>query len=254
MAHLATLGQDLVDVFSIHTEGPPAEVERLQALLSADENNRARQFAFNHLRHSFIFTRAALRILLGSYLQVRPERIQFEYGPRGKPTLLGPKRLHFSVSHSGKFALIGLILDCNIGVDIEEIRHLRDLDEIASRYFSQQEFRELKELSPADRQHSFFLCWTRKEAYIKATGDGLSLPLDSFRVSLRPDDPAAILHVAHDTHAARSWTLHNVNPIDGYAGAVAYRGETHILRMYGPLKPVDLKYPCSPGFRVMQAQ
>ena len=191
-------------------------------LLEPEERDRAARFRFDHLQHAFILARGGLRVLLGCYLGVCPAAVQFTYGSKGKPTLSGGS-VEFNVSHSGGLAVFAFTFGCEIGVDVEQIRSLPDMLEIASQFFCVEETAELMALPAGERERAFFLCWTRKEAYIKATGDGLSAPLDSFRVALRPGAPARFVHFKHDASAAASWTLHDLSLTPAHAGALAYR-------------------------------
>ncbi|MDQ6708758.1 MAG: 4'-phosphopantetheinyl transferase superfamily protein [Acidobacteriota bacterium] len=205
----------------ISTQGPELE---FFPFLSPDERERAARFRFEHLQRAFTVTRGALRVLLGHYLDTSPGSLHFEYGPNGKPQLAWPVRVKFNVSHSGELAVFAFALDCELGVDIEHIRPMPDMRGIAAQYFCEEEAAELMTL-PADlRERAFFLCWTRKEAYIKALGDGLSAPLNGFRVTLRPDEPARFVHLERDLDAAGKWTLHDLDSCRHYAGALAYGG------------------------------
>ena len=159
-------------------------------LLAPDETARAARFHFDHLQRRFILSRGALRILLGHYLDIAANRIEFRYGSRGKPSLAAPAGIHFNASHSGDVALFAFTLHCEIGVDVEEMRPISDMREIASRFFCAEESTELMALPADERERAFFLCWTRKEAYLKAVGEGLYAPLNDFCVTLRPGEPA----------------------------------------------------------------
>jgi 4'-phosphopantetheinyl transferase len=213
---------------------------RFAELLTPDERQRAARFAFDHLRHSFTLARGALRILLGRSLDAAPGEIRFTYGAKGKPGLVDQGRARFNLSHSGALALIAITLDCEIGVDIEQIRPMPDLHGIASRFFSAEEEVDLMSLDEDQRVAGFFRCWTRKEAYIKAIGDGLSAPLDDFAVSLRPGAPARMLHLGGDTKQAAEWTLQDLVIEPGYAAAVAYRDSSRTIRLWAPLDPASL--------------
>ena len=194
-----------------------------QSLLAPDERERAGRFVFDYLRHWYTVSRGALRILLGRYLDTDPAGIRFEYGEKGKPRLAEKSRIRFNASHSGDLAVYAVTLHCDIGVDVERIRPLASLHEIAARFFCAEETTELMALPEEQREAAFFRCWTRKEAYIKAIGDGLSVPLDDFAVSLRPGEPARLVHIGHDPAAAAAWTLQNLEALSGYAAALAYR-------------------------------
>jgi 4'-phosphopantetheinyl transferase len=215
-------GRNVV-VWSVRTKAPSAVAEQFELLLGPDEKDRAARFRFDNLRHSFVIARGALRILLGHYLNVSPISIQFKYASRGKPSLTAPSCIDFNVSHSGDLAVFAFATGCELGVDVEQIRALPEVRSIADRFFCSEETAELMSLNPKLREHAFYLCWTRKEAYIKAIGEGLSAPLDRFRVTLQPGQPARFIHIAGDTGAARAWTLHDLQLSLNYAAALAYR-------------------------------
>jgi 4'-phosphopantetheinyl transferase len=192
--------------------------------LSLDETARAERFHFEKHRRAFVLGRAALRGLLGRYLGLPAAQISFAYGPKGKPALADATTpLRFNASNSGDLAVVAVAEGCELGVDVEQLRPVPEIESIAARFFAPEESAELLELPEASRSQGFFNCWTRKEAYIKAVGDGLSAPLDSFRVTLRPDVPARMLCLAGSTEAAQNWTLHEFVPVPGYAGALAYQ-------------------------------
>jgi 4'-phosphopantetheinyl transferase len=205
--------------------------------LSPDEVERADRFRFEKHRSAFVLGRAVLRALLASYLRIAPEEASFTYGPKGKPALAGAA-LHFNVSNSGDLAAYAFTLDCEIGVDVEHRRRLLEIDGIARRFFAPDEVTELMALSEVERPDGFFNCWTRKEAYIKAVGDGLSVPLDSFQVTLQPGVPARMVTLDGSTAAAERWTLHAFTPAPDYAGAIAYRDLERPLTVH-PLAAVD---------------
>jgi len=194
-----------------------------RAALCLDELNRAERFRFENLKRSYIVSRGGLRVLLSHYLGCNPREIEFVCGQNGKPALRGMSPVRFNVSHSGDLALYAFTLDCELGVDVERLRELDDLESIASRFFCAAEASELLSLRPEDRRSAFFRCWTRKEAYVKAVGDGLSIPLDRFQVTLLPGDPCRFVHVAGDSRAALAWTLHDLELAPEYIGALAYQ-------------------------------
>ena len=212
-----------IHVWAVRTDGPSAVAERFEPLLGADEKKQAARFRFDHLRCSFIIARGVLRTLLANYLNISPINIQFKYGARKKPALPPPACLDFNMSHSGGLAVFAFTVGCEVGVDVERIRPLQDAQDIADRFFCSEEAAELMSLSADQRERGFYLCWTRKEAYIKAIGDGLYAPLDGFRVTLHPRQPARFMHIAHDTNAAEAWTLHDLQLAPNYAAALAYR-------------------------------
>jgi 4'-phosphopantetheinyl transferase len=169
-----------------------------------------------------------LRALLGRYLKLEPAKVQFVYNAWGKPTLApgsGQAALQFNVSHSGELALYAFARQAEVGIDIEFIRTDLDYEEIAERFFSSHERATLRSLPAQVKGESFFRCWTRKEAYIKAKGQGLSIPLDQFSVTLRPGEPARLLHVQGDPQAAQRWSIQELAPDSGYLAALVVEGD-----------------------------
>jgi 4'-phosphopantetheinyl transferase len=208
---------------------PPApRVAELRRLLDPDERARADRFRFDVHRRRFIVGRGFQRLLLGSYLGADPASLVYAYGPKGKPALAGRHEgagLWFNLSNSEELALLGLDREREIGVDVEHLRPLSDLEALAERFFSAGESRTLLALPPAERIRGFFNCWTRKEAYLKAVGDGLSAPLNRFDVTLSPGEPARMLALEGSSERAAAWSLYHLEPVEGYLGAVAIEGE-----------------------------
>lgn len=198
-------------------------VAEFARVLAPDETDRAARFRFSHLRDSFVIAHGVLRFVLGRYLGIDPADIQFSFGSNGKPAFGPTHPVRFNMSHSGDLTVIALAVDCEIGVDTEKIRSFADMQQIAGRFFCQEEVSELMSVPESEREHAFFCCWTRKEAYIKAIGAGLSVALDGFRVTVHPQAPARFVHIEHDTSAAEAWTLRDLSFGSGYAGALAYR-------------------------------
>jgi 4'-phosphopantetheinyl transferase len=205
----------------------PAEscVERLQHTLSADELQRAARFHFPRDRRRFIVARGVLRDILGRYLGVPPSVLRFHYSAHGKPTLADLEDgLRFNISHSHEMGLFAVTRGREVGVDLEYLRMDIACEEIAEHFFSARERASLRALPVEVKHQAFFNCWTRKEAYIKAHGEGLSLPLDQFDVSLAPAEPAALLATRSDPQEASRWSLQAFTPRSGYAAAVAVEG------------------------------
>jgi 4'-phosphopantetheinyl transferase len=201
--------------------GPDA-VRASTALLSAVERQRANCFAVDRDRRRFIVARAYLRRFLAARLGVRPESVELVHGPRGKPALsrrFADSDLRFNVSHCEDVAVYAFALGREVGIDVEALRLLPDADDIAERFFSRCEYEAYRALDPRDRPLGFFNCWTRKEAFIKARGDGLHYPLDRFDVSLAPAEPANILRVEGTRGEDCEWTLHSFVPEPGFIGA-----------------------------------
>jgi len=212
-----------VHAWRVPLERSEAELLRLRGTLSIEETVRADRFYFQRDRDAFIATRGTLRQLLGRYLECPPGEFAFDYGPYGKPNLRRASpglSLDFNVSHSHGLALMAFSLGRQLGVDVESIRPAVASEEIAERFFSLQEVTELQSLPPARRAEGFFLCWTRKEAYVKAIGDGLQIPLKSFHVSLTPSEPARL-----ESADSERWTLRSLRPGAGFVGALVAEGK-----------------------------
>lgn len=205
-------------------------VQWLHGTLQPDERSRAERFILERDRKRFIAARGILRQLLGAYLQCEPQKLDFMYGPYGKPAISSARLrrpLSFNVSHSHELALIAVASGRELGIDVEKIRPEFAGEEIATRYFSAPEIDELRQLPVAQRAEGFFHCWTRKEAYVKALGEGLRFPLDSFRVSLTPGSPARLQSA--DCHR---WTLRSLAPEHGYVAALVGEGSDWQMRQF----------------------
>jgi 4'-phosphopantetheinyl transferase len=225
------LQPDQVDVWRISLDLPPASVKLLESALSADESQRAARFHFPGDRQRFIAAHGCLRDILARYLNCAPGQLNFSTNRYGKPAL-EEHNLEFNLSHSGDFALVAITQRCKVGVDVERVRPDLEFERIASRYFSQDEISELMNVPSDQRTVAFFNCWTRKEAYIKAQGLGLSLPLESFDVSLTPDEPAILRATRPDPGEAARWTLLSMQVDPGYAAAVAVEGNNLEFRLW----------------------
>lgn len=199
----------------------------LQRCLSPDEVQRANRFYFEKDRQHWIVAHGIVRTLLGTYLHIDPTEIQFGTNEYGKPSIVCPAsgiHLHFNLSHSGGLALYAFSFNREVGIDVEYRRSGIDHEELARYHFSPAENEQLQALPLALREEAFFSCWSRKEAYIKARGKGLSLPLDQFDVSLTPGRPAQLLASREDVEATFHWSLHALYPGSGYAGALVVEG------------------------------
>jgi 4'-phosphopantetheinyl transferase len=222
-----TLREDEVQLWRVDLEAVGANESRWQKLLSSDESARASRFHFPRDRQSYVASRGVLRTILASYLAMEPSELSFSYSPREKPSLApayAERSLQFNVSHSGGMALFAFALRREIGVDVEQVRRDLEVEAIARRFFSAHEQMQLAGLNVEEKVEAFFRCWTRKEAYIKATGDGLSLPLSQFDVSLQPGSENALLATRPDESEARRWLLREVQAVPGYIAALCVRG------------------------------
>ncbi len=206
-------------------------LHRFEETLAPDEKARANRFVFRQDRNRYVAARGALRELLGRYLDRSPAAIEFDYSTKGKPSLRAARNersIQFNVSHSHGLALLAFALGRNLGIDVEFIRPEFPADEIAQRYFSPKEVMELRTLPPSLRAEGFYLCWTRKEAYIKATGEGLHVPLESFNVSLTPGQPERLESTDSDR-----WSMRSLYPDPLYAAALVAEGQHLRLRKWG---------------------
>jgi 4'-phosphopantetheinyl transferase len=199
-------------------------LETLQRLLSDEEIDRAYRFHHMRDRHRFIAARGQLRLLLSHYLDQPPQTIRFDYNIFGKPFVPEAKGLAFNLAHAGSMALYAFACHTEIGVDVEDLKADFPVADIARHYFSPVEIDVLRKLPHHLQTIAFFNCWTRKEAYIKARGEGLSIPLDSFDVSLAPGEPARLLAIRDYPTQAAEWSLVDLQPGNGYVGALVVRG------------------------------
>ncbi|MGA9977113.1 MAG: 4'-phosphopantetheinyl transferase superfamily protein [Candidatus Sulfotelmatobacter sp.] len=222
------LDEDEVHVWRASLDCGERVLRQFEGTLAPDEKNRAQRFVFQPDRNSYIAARGILRELLGRYLSQTPDEIEFDYGPQGKPALRNEssqRPVQFNVSHSHGVALFAFAVGRQVGVDVELVRPDFAGEKIAERFFSPQEVMELRSLPPAVQDEGFFLCWTRKEAYIKARGEGLQIPLKSFHVSLTPGEPTRL-----QADDGSRWRLRSLRPEGRYVGAVVGEGKDWRLR------------------------
>jgi 4'-phosphopantetheinyl transferase len=220
-----------VDIWRASVDLPKDSLESLGATLSTDEIERASRFHFQADRDRFTLAHGCLRDVLARYLHCEPGQLSFFANDYGKPALQDQK-LEFNLSHSGDFALVAITREHKVGVDVERIRQGISSQVIARQYFSKSEVAELQRLPPEQREAAFFTCWTRKEAYIKAQGLGLSLPLESFDVSLTPNEVAILRATRPDPQEAARWTLLSLEVDPRHASAVAVEGKDLQFRLW----------------------
>lgn len=212
----------------IHVWRAPLDLQeksyrRLEVTLSPDEGVRAANFRFESDKKRFVAARGILRDLLGRYLGESPGGIEFSYGSQGKPALQvrhAKRQIHFNLSHCQNLALFVFSWAGEVGVDVEVIRPDFAIEELAERFFSPKELAEFLALPIALRPKAFFFCWTRKEAYIKAKGAGLQIPIDSFSVSLTPGQPERLQSVD-----SSRWSLRSFEPAKGFVASVVMQGQ-----------------------------
>jgi medium-chain acyl-[acyl-carrier-protein] hydrolase len=224
-ADVPALGDDDVHAWSAGLEQPPARLDELRQSLAADEHERAARFFFERDRRHFVAGRGWLREVLGRYLRQAPASLRFKYTAEGKPFLADDASgLRFNLAHSHGLALLAVARGRDVGVDVEYIRADFDADSLAENYFSPREIVALRALPEAKRRTAFFACWSRKEAFLKGIGKGLSLALNCFDVSLEPGAEQALLEVRHHEANSQRWTIRELAPAAGYAAAIAVAG------------------------------
>jgi 4'-phosphopantetheinyl transferase len=229
-AHLA-LAPDEVHVWCAALVQRPEPLALLARTLAPDERDRAARFYFDRDRMAYIATRGALRTLAGGYLGVPPGELVFGYRARGKPYLeTPPGDLRFNVSHSGAVALLAFARGCEVGVDVEHRRPVDDLRGLARISFSPPEYATWCGLPPHDQRDAFFRCWSRKEAFIKTTGEGVS-QLADFEVSLRPGEPARVLWVKDVAPASHRWSMHDLPALPDHAAALVVEHDNVRIRV-----------------------
>jgi 4'-phosphopantetheinyl transferase len=222
-----------IHVWRVDLEQSEDVVQQFRSTLESDEIHRADRFHFEKDRRAFTVSRGFLRHVLSRYLATKPEALRFAYGPYGKPALNGEhtnSSLKFNMSHSRGVGLVAVTETKELGVDVEYIRADFASEDIARRFFSPHEVAAFNALSNELRVAAFFRCWTRKEAYIKAIGRGLSQPLEGFDVTLAPDAPPALLRADEDD--ASRWSLSDIDVGNDYAAALVVEGQISEIRCW----------------------
>jgi 4'-phosphopantetheinyl transferase len=223
-----------VQLWLADLDRPPVPLEGLGATLAPDERERAARFHFDVHRRRFTAGRGLLRRLLGRLLDLPAEALAFRYGVKGKPELALPAGhpgagLRFNLSHSANGALIAVARERTVGADLEHLRPLDDAEALVERFFHPAERRAFAGVAPAERLACFYAGWTRKEAYVKARGDGLSLPTTEFEVVLAPGQPARLVRFEREPAEVGRWSFAAFEPARGFLGAVTVEGEAPVL-------------------------
>ena len=230
-----TLSSDEVHIWRASLGLTSSQVQKLEQTLTIDEIGRAARYYFPNDRRRFIISRGLLRSILSFYLNTEPDQLRFRYGTNGKPLLAaatGRDILSFNLSHSGELVLYAVTRSRRVGIDLERVRPDIEYEQIAVRFFSPHEIAVLQGLPTHVRPEAFFTCWTCKEAYIKAKGEGLSLPLNWFEVSVAPDEPVMIFHIRGDPQEASQWSLQQLNPGPGYVACLVVEGHNYRLKCW----------------------
>lgn len=234
MHHAPKLSRHQIHICRVTLNQPSAQVLELFNTLAADERTRAHQFCFEKDRRHFIVARGLLRQILSGYVGIEPQDIRFCYGDSGKPFLKSdiPTGVRFNLSHSDGLAVLAVTADAEIGVDFEVIKPVRDMDCIAKQFFSAGEYAALQNIPAAGALEMFYNCWTRKEAFIKALGTGLSTPLDNFGVPLEPSEQNLIRRSNVRVDGSSPWALFHWKPTSDSVAAVVVSAIPHEIITY----------------------
>lgn len=227
------LEHDQVHVWRADLDLPAPAVEVARQTLAPEELERAGRFRCEVDRNRYVLAHGLLRTIVGAYVGVEPRELHFCPGPHGKPYLTGPwnsDRIGFNLAHSAGLALYAVARGREVGIDLERVRADLDTGVLAEQFLSLREASSLRNLPESEQLEAFFRCWTRKEAYLKASGAGLAMSLDQFDVSLEPGEPAALLSVQADPLEACRWSLEHLEPGHGFVGALAVEGQGWHLR------------------------
>jgi 4'-phosphopantetheinyl transferase len=234
-----------VDVWRVFLDLELGSLRSAESILSTDETERAARFHFDRDRDHFIVAHSSLRAILSRYIHREPHELEFSTNEYGKPTFLSDTKIEFNISHSGEYALIAVARARKVGIDVERIRRDVEFESLAQRYFSPKEVAELMSLPSEQKPIAFYIGWTRKEAYIKAQGFGLSLPLGSFDVSL--NEPVALRATRPDPREAARWNLFSLDVAPGYAGALVV--ESDIPNAWMRARPAIRCWDWNPAIR-----
>jgi 4'-phosphopantetheinyl transferase len=224
-----------VHIWRIALDCAATSAATLRATLSLEEEQRAARFRSPELYAQWTVARGALRCILATYAQCEPSVLVFRAGPHGKPALAWPVQdIPFNLSHTNGLALVAIAGSGRVGIDAEIVRSKIEVEDLSRRFFAPAEAAEILALSPDARLAAFFTCWTRKEAFVKALGGGLSVPLDRFQVSVRSDEPARLVWV--DGEESDRWSLLDVGE-PGVAAALAVEGPAPVLHRMNFVPP-----------------
>jgi len=236
------LVDDKVDVWQIALDLPADQIQGLYWLLAPAEQYRADRFRFERDRRRFVTARGLLRVILGRYLDLKPSHLRFVYGDHGKPALAPAsvaKGLQFNLSHAHALALVAVSRDRQLGIDLEYIRPIQDVEQIAGRILSPQEKGAWRALAGTEKLDAFFGLWTCKEAYTKAKGEGLARPMDQIQVGPVLGNEIALGSVNGDLQEASRWSVRQLRPEPGYVAALVVEGHDWELAQWHYAHPAD---------------
>lgn len=229
----STPEENTVHVWRIGLTLQEDQIHDCRKLLSPDENERADRFYFDRDRRQFITAHGALRAILSEYLNILPQEVAYSYAANGKPEPASGLResgIKFNLSHSKELAIVAVAQGLCVGVDLEFIDPELAIEKISRAFFSRKEISTLQALPAERRRQAFFECWTRKEAYIKALGRGLTLPLDSIDVAFGPGVSAALLRAEVSADELSRWSIYDIAVSESYVAALVVEGEMHRLQ------------------------
>lgn len=223
-----------VHVFAAPLDISSEDLSKLALSLSPDEVERAARFKFERHRNRYQAGRGWLRNVLARFLATDPAALRFSYSAHGKPVLATASNegIHFNLAHSDDLALLAVTRVGTIGVDVERIRIVKEVDELVARFFSPRESADFQKLSASQKPSAFFNLWTRKEAMLKATGEGITGGLNRVEVSFLDGEPARVLAIGGDAAKASEWKLCNLLPAEGFVGAVAAQAANMIVNTW----------------------
>ncbi len=249
-ANAPPLRTNEVHIWTAALNPAPPELATLERTLSVDERMKVARLRDREGQKRYVAARSILRDILASYLDIPASQVRFSYGEYGKPELegqSGSEKLRFNLSHSHDVALIAITRNREIGVDLEEIRPDLADDDTARFFFSWHEIACWRSIADSAKTLAFFNCWTRKEAYLKATGRGFAAGCgNSFDVSVTSDQPAAVLRIEDDANIAAEWSLHSFAPAPDYVGAVAVKGVDLAFQSYRWTEPKSTRVRKAP--------
>jgi 4'-phosphopantetheinyl transferase len=217
------LPNDIIHLWVLHVSGLDLKV--CSGLLSTGELDRAARYRRNEDRDSFLASHGVLRFLAAAYVGVDQQDLQFAIGAHGKPRLEPASGVDFNLAHSGDLIALAFVRRRPLGIDIEQTRTYAQLSETACRFLCAEEAEEVASMDVGEQTRALVRTWTRKEAIVKATGEGLSMALDGFRVAVLPHEHPAVVHFGGDRNAAKEWILTDLPVPEGYAGSLAYCGQ-----------------------------